>query len=424
MLDKNRRRRGHRQRLLLNAIAGAVVVWAGIHFALPVFSVATGRAGKVASDRRDASVSHPAPPSPQHPARPVYPYSIIRGGAYNAAELARALDLDAVAAGHYAVFQRTLAHTAESPFSAPVFLSYRVGDAIYWTSRPVRLPRGETVLTDGKNYARARCGNRISQTPLTPVSDTEPASSEMDQPKPSADFLRADNLDTWSENRLVTELSPPFALLVPAHLPATAAAVPDHGAAPQAGAAPSWWGISAPAGFLPIWDLVGRLGPNLPPPSSGGTGGPVIQPNPVPGLPFPPLPGYGYSPTGSTTEAPLTFTTATITPGSPPTTAAVPPFFLEPPLWLLTPSAASGELLTFGVPSGTPGASVPIDGPALPDLPNVPSDQIPQTPEPVLLLPTVLALAAMIAVGYRRARTMTARLGAMGKPLADARGSV
>jgi hypothetical protein len=60
----------------------------------------------------------------------------------------------------------------------------------------------------------------------------------------------------------------------------------------------------------------------------------------------------------------------------------------------------------------------------LPDLPNVPSDQIPQTPEPVLLLPTVLALAAMIAVGYRRARTMTARLGAMGKPLADARGSV
>ena len=46
-----------------------------------------------------------------------------------------------------------------------VFVSYRLQNAIYWTSRRIHLPEGEPVLVDGKNMIRARCGNRIAFEP-------------------------------------------------------------------------------------------------------------------------------------------------------------------------------------------------------------------------------------------------------------------
>ncbi len=115
--------------------------------------------------------------------RPIYPLSVIRGGAYTAEEANAAIDRDPVVAEHYSVFQRALLTTVRSPFTRAVFVSYRRGNAIYWTRHPIALHEHETLLTDGANYARARCGNRISLVQQLPVSDEEPNADFLDSPE-------------------------------------------------------------------------------------------------------------------------------------------------------------------------------------------------------------------------------------------------
>jgi hypothetical protein len=307
MSHTKRRTRWRRERGALIAFAVGMLALAGAYF---------GPAFRTVSEFRSTSASVAlrsfAPPS----GRPVYPYSVIRGGAYSAEELVRALDADPVAARHYAVFRRSRVHTTESRFSSRVYLSYRVGDVVYWTRRAVPLPHGETLLTDGENYARARCGNRISEIPQTPVSETEPAPSTLDQPKPPAD-VPTPKLEAWDETRLVSELSPPFVQLSPANtLPAHAVS----GAIPMPlSGSTSYWSIGPPTGFLYVEEVASQLAPKLPIPITGNTGG-VIQPNPIQGFVFPIvpvelalappvfdtlppslLPGYGFPPTYETT---------------------------------------------------------------------------------------------------------------------------
>jgi len=115
--------------------------------------------------------------------RPVYPLSVIRGGAYSPGELIAALESDSVAAQHYQVFQRARLRTEKSPFTGPVYVSYRRYNHIFWTRRALSLHAGETLLTDGVSYARARCGNRISLSPQQPVAELEPLADTLDTPE-------------------------------------------------------------------------------------------------------------------------------------------------------------------------------------------------------------------------------------------------
>ena len=101
--------------------------------------------------------------------RPIYPYSVIRGGAYSAQELDRALAGDPLASAHYAGFDRARARMTRAQPGQLLYASYRVHDQIYWTRRPMRLTLHEALLTDGEHLARARCGNRLSPTPQAPV---------------------------------------------------------------------------------------------------------------------------------------------------------------------------------------------------------------------------------------------------------------
>jgi hypothetical protein len=94
--------------------------------------------------------------------RPVFPYSVVPGGLRSLRDAADSIDSDPVVALHYRdlhienlVLRRTAA-------PVDVFVSYRVQNAIYWTSRRVHLAKGELVLVDGTNVIRARCGNRIA----------------------------------------------------------------------------------------------------------------------------------------------------------------------------------------------------------------------------------------------------------------------
>lgn len=117
--------------------------------------------------------------------RPVYPYSIIPGGVATAAELRSALAHDPVAAAHYAAFDLANARVVQVQEARSVYVSYRKGDDVFWTSKKLRLAVGETLITDGQHLSRTRCGNQISDEPRLPVSlagDPEP--QMLDTPVP------------------------------------------------------------------------------------------------------------------------------------------------------------------------------------------------------------------------------------------------
>jgi hypothetical protein len=101
---------------------------------------------------------------------PVYPYSIIPGGVLSAAELRSAVAHDSVVAAHYAAFDLAKARVFRLQEARAVYVSYRRGDDVFWTSKKLRLAVGETLITDGQHTSRTRCGNQISDVPRTPIS--------------------------------------------------------------------------------------------------------------------------------------------------------------------------------------------------------------------------------------------------------------
>jgi len=116
------------------------------------------------------------------PARHVYPYSIVPGGVTSRTELARAVLADKTVAAHYAGFDTDKAELRTVPKARAVYVSYRKGDKVYWTAKKVMLAEGEAVLSDGRSDIRARCGNRISDTPQLPVEVRGPSEQELDTP--------------------------------------------------------------------------------------------------------------------------------------------------------------------------------------------------------------------------------------------------
>jgi hypothetical protein len=102
--------------------------------------------------------------------RKIYPYSVIPGGAYSGEELALARRVDRVVAFHYSDFETGAVTVRTLPREAYLYVSYRKADRVYWTANKRRIPKGETVLSDGKNLARTRCGNRLSETPQLPIA--------------------------------------------------------------------------------------------------------------------------------------------------------------------------------------------------------------------------------------------------------------
>jgi hypothetical protein len=126
--------------------------------------------------------------------RIVYPYSVIPGGVYSSAELNQKLARDAVAREHYRGFNSDGARKTKAEFAGAVYLSYRHGDRVYWTQRPVRIPKGEILLTDGSAYVRARCGNRIAEAPRQPVESLAEAPlpgifGEVENPPPLVSLI-------------------------------------------------------------------------------------------------------------------------------------------------------------------------------------------------------------------------------------------
>jgi len=197
--------------------------------------------------------------------RPVFAYSVIPGGVSNAAELKVALDRDPIAATHYAGFRVKAARAARVDVPRQVYVSYRLGNHIFWTSKTVTLPVGETVLSDGTHLVRARCGNRISTDPLKPTSAHEPPESTLSAPVIPQPIAAAVNLPPpppiWSERPT------PFMLALSSP-PLTTG---SSGFAPPPAFFPCCGGSSTP-----------HTPPPIPPPVIPPTGPPSTPPSPPP----------------------------------------------------------------------------------------------------------------------------------------------
>jgi PEP-CTERM motif len=119
---------------------------------------------------------------PAKEAHPVYPYSLVPGGVHDPKELERAFEHDPVLAAHYRGFDFRRARVVQLTEDKTVYVSYRIAGHVYWTTKRVRLHRGEKVITDGKMTLRTRCGNQVSETARQEVSPKEPPIAKMEEP--------------------------------------------------------------------------------------------------------------------------------------------------------------------------------------------------------------------------------------------------
>ena len=185
--------------------------------------------------------------------RPLYPYSVIPGGAVNAQELRTALLHDPVVAAHYADFNLENAHVVRQAADRPMYVSYRLGDRVFWTTRALVIHKGEKLISDGAHEARTRCGNRLSATAVAPVSPEQPPAYVLAAPE--APILFAGNYPP----------SPGFPLIPP---------LGGGLGAPGSSGSPPGGGIIPP----PVYPIVGGV------PTSHTPTPPVTVPEPGSGV--------------------------------------------------------------------------------------------------------------------------------------------
>ena len=226
-------------------------------------------------------------------ARKVYRFSVVPGGVYSGAELTAIRRIDPVVAEHYSDFGSS-AVVARLKEDMLVYVSYRSGNKIYWSRKKHKVCKGETVITDGKNLARTRCGNRLSQTFRMPVSSLrlEPTEQALSLPQPPAE------LERLPEGPLLTEnlpFAPPFPGDQPTggHSGATPGSAGSTGNQPRVQTAANA-ALQAPLTITPEMLAMSGFGPVLlagsaapagggsTPPGGGGTPGvPVTIPEPA-----------------------------------------------------------------------------------------------------------------------------------------------
>ena len=130
-----------------------------------------------------------------------YPYSVVSGGVTTAAELVEASQNDPVVKAHYTGIDAGRLKPTPLGEDRKAYVSYRVQNEVFWTSKPVNLRKGELVLTDGENFVRARCGNRISETPRLPVASIvwEPDDDTLNPPDGGDGLVPGTRLVGWDD---------------------------------------------------------------------------------------------------------------------------------------------------------------------------------------------------------------------------------
>lgn len=190
---KRRRTRRHRRnrfiRRTLAVVAVAFVAASVSSLALKYFSPSLFRASAPtpvsfaeAEQSRNRLLSTEQTTSQPSANRPVYPYSVVPGGVQDAKELKWFAEHDPVVAAHYAGFDYDHARVVKLVLARTVYVSYRIGNHVYWTRHRIQLHKGEKVITDGKMTARTRCANRVEEMPAQATAPSEPAVEKFEEP--------------------------------------------------------------------------------------------------------------------------------------------------------------------------------------------------------------------------------------------------
>jgi hypothetical protein len=114
--------------------------------------------------------------------RAIYPYSVVPGGIDSGKELKRVAEHDPIVAAHYAGFDYDHAWVVQLTLARSAFVSYRIGNHVYWMRRRISLHKGEKLITDGHITARGRCGNRVEEKPQQQAAVSEPPPDAFDHP--------------------------------------------------------------------------------------------------------------------------------------------------------------------------------------------------------------------------------------------------
>jgi hypothetical protein len=191
---RRRRTRHHRRnrliRLSLTAATVAIIVASVSTLALQYFSpslFSDRQSAPPVMEQSDLRLNRTSAInqilSDARPSRPVYPYSVVAGGVEDAKELKWVAEHDPIVGAHYAGFNYAHAQVVRLTLARSVYLSYRIGNHIYWTHRRVTLHKGEKLISDGRMTARTRCANRVEESPQQQaVSPAEPPVERFDEP--------------------------------------------------------------------------------------------------------------------------------------------------------------------------------------------------------------------------------------------------
>jgi hypothetical protein len=219
--------------------------------------------------------------------RKIYRYSVVPGGVYSTAEFERARRMDPVVAAHYAEFGPKVSLTKLTK-DMYVYVSYRKANRVYWSTKKHKVCEGETVVTDGKNMARSRCGNRLSFVPYHPSLDIgEPHERDLNTEEPLLAKLPEGPLFSPGYPGVTTPEQYPGSPA--AGSPASPYVTPGRTGAGSPFATPNnFIGPLSPGSLgAPLLSVPGdNGGGTTPPPGGGGTtpppGGPIVTPVPEP----------------------------------------------------------------------------------------------------------------------------------------------
>ena len=149
-----------------------------IQFAATLKSVVPIRSGLVTSAQPDTRLDF----APAYGERRIYPHSVIPGGIASVDELKDIVAHDPEIAEHLKDFDLQRARIVKVTNPRAVYVSYRIGSNIFWTTKRLTLAEGESLITDGTRTLRGRCGNDVSDVAVEPASSEEPPIADLDTP--------------------------------------------------------------------------------------------------------------------------------------------------------------------------------------------------------------------------------------------------
>lgn len=175
-----------RKWLILGFLTAACVISWQLARQQPTFElrplVSATAAAQLPESQGDSIAWPRMPDSPFGTKRRVFAYSVIPGGISTPEELRQVAAKDPVVSRHFQGFNFDRAHLVRLAQKQSIYVSYRIGDRVYWTRGKVTLYPGETLISDGSMEARTRCGNRIALAPLNGGSPLEPPLEELEAP--------------------------------------------------------------------------------------------------------------------------------------------------------------------------------------------------------------------------------------------------